>query len=73
MDGRHPDLVAADQALNDGNAEPIVALAFRSRWRMEEGIYCECSDPIIPGDALMCERCLFSQPQPRDRSCPSPR
>jgi hypothetical protein len=54
----HADLIAARRALDDGDASRMVRIAFQSRAAMNDGVYCDCSEPLVTGDALMCGACL---------------
>lgn len=62
MNTEHPKLTAARAALEDGGAGvgPILALAFGARAAQDEGRYCECTDPLLVGDDLMCGACLLN-------------
>jgi len=55
----HPDLVAALERLDAGDAAPIVRIGLGSRVKALEGQFCACTDPLTPGKNLMCEACLF--------------
>lgn len=60
--GTHPDLVAA---LDDMDAEApgwpqaMLRLALGARSARQEGRRCECDEPLLTGDDLMCGRCLL--------------
>lgn len=61
--GTHPRLAAALDAMKAGDegwAGEIIAISLGARFaRQEHGRRCECVDPILTGDDLMCGRCLL--------------
>lgn len=71
MSAEHPKLTAARAALEEGGAGvgPIIALAFGARAAQDEGRYCECPDPILTGNDLMCGACLLNNKDQERKRC----
>lgn len=59
VDRRHPDLIAALAAFDEGRPGPLLAIAARSIRGVDQGRYCECADPLVLDTDLMCGACLL--------------
>jgi hypothetical protein len=56
----HPDLTAALRASEGGEWGQLLGIALRSREAaLDEGRYCECAEPALAGDSLVCGACLL--------------
>lgn len=49
----------ADEILASGNPAAILKMVFDSRAAVDEGRYCECEQPSLIADELMCGHCLL--------------
>lgn len=58
----HPKLTTAIEQLRSGeNPGAIIGIALRARMDADEhGIYCECAQPEVEGDDLLCGECLHN-------------
>lgn len=59
--GTHPRLVAALDAMDAGTEGwpgELLAITLGARMAREDGTWCDCAEPILTGDDLMCGRCL---------------
>jgi hypothetical protein len=66
----HPKLVAAHAALDKrDDFRPMVALAFGAIAAQDDGRYCECSEPLLAGDDLMCGACLLNNKDQERKRC----
>lgn len=48
------------KALSDSDASTLVAIALRARAAADQGRYCECAEPELVGDDLLCGACLLN-------------
>jgi hypothetical protein len=48
----------AQEIIERGDPREIIAVGLRARSQAEEGLYCECDEPILTGRDLMCGACL---------------
>jgi hypothetical protein len=57
----------AQQIIERGDPREIIRIALEARNQAEEGIFCECEEPILHGFDLMCGRCLRENQSQIDR------
>lgn len=69
MAERHPDLVKALAAAKRGDVGPVLGVAARAILAQDEGRYCECADPVLAGDDLLCGACLLNNKDQERRRC----
>ncbi len=48
----------AQEIIDRGDPKEIIRVGLRARRQAEEGVFCECSEPILTGYDLMCGSCL---------------
>lgn len=49
----------AAEIIESGSVGEILKMALNARAAVDEGRYCECDQPVLSGDALMCGGCLL--------------
>jgi hypothetical protein len=56
----HPKLVAALQAATEGRYGAVLGIAARARLAADAGRRCECPEPELTGEDLLCGACLLN-------------
>lgn len=60
MSSQNPNLTKALSDFEEGSPGDLVRIALGARMDANEGLYCDCSEPLLIGDDLLCGACLLN-------------
>lgn len=63
----HPKWIAAEEALKNGDAKPLVALGMKCALSGFQGLRCKCETPELYGLDIMCRECLLENEGQRQK------